>query len=122
MPSYNPSTSISATDESRSANGDGFAEHPSANVSPTTTPTPLQIAIADKRAAIVTATVSSHFAYWQYLVRYRRMNLAANANRRFLATAGLAWGLVYLGVLTTITVAQRDIARHADRILRGSDT
>ncbi|KAH6886490.1 hypothetical protein B0T10DRAFT_563685 [Thelonectria olida] len=116
---FNSST-VSATDESRSATGDPFAEHPTATVRPTT-PTPLQVALAENRTAVVTATVSSHFAYWHYLVRYRRMDFAATANRRYLATAGLAWGVVYLGVLSTITIAQRDIARHTDRLIRPSD-
>lgn len=123
MQFFSSSTSVSATDESRSASGDPFAEHPTATVGPTTaTPTPLQVALAENRTAIVTATVGSHFAYWQYLARYRRMDFAATANRRFLATAGLAWGAVYLSVLATITIAQRDIARHADRLLRRSDS
>ncbi|KAM5341635.1 hypothetical protein ACJ41O_014666 [Fusarium nematophilum] len=92
---------LSASDQSRSASGDGFAEHRTAG------PTPLQAAIAEHRTGIVTATVAGHFAHWQYLTRFRRIDVYASANRRPLVRAGLAWGLVYLGVLSTVTIAQR---------------
>ncbi|RMJ17265.1 hypothetical protein CDV36_003057 [Fusarium kuroshium] len=71
---------LSASDQSRSASGgDSFAEHRTAG------PTPLQVAIVERRTGIVTATVAGHFAHWQYLTRYRRIDLHAKANRRPLA-------------------------------------
>lgn len=107
------SVNLSASDQSRSASGgDGFAEHRTAG------PTPLQVAIAERRTGIVTATVAGHFAHWQYLTRYRRIDLHATANRRPLAILGLAWGVVYVGVLSTITIAQRNVSRRSDQLLR----
>ncbi|KAI8670740.1 hypothetical protein NCS57_00546800 [Fusarium keratoplasticum] len=108
---------LSASDQSRSASGgDGFAEHRTAG------PTPLQVAIAERRTGIVTATVAGHFAHWQYLTRYRRIDLHATANRRPLAILGLAWGVVYVGVLSTITIAQRNVSRRSDQLLRQSQS
>ncbi|KAF4983822.1 hypothetical protein FZEAL_859 [Fusarium zealandicum] len=105
------SVNLSVSDQGGSHSGDGFAEHRTAG------PTPLQVAIAEHRTGLVTATVAGHFAHWQYLTRFRRINLHATANRRPLATAGLAWGLVYLGVLSTITFAQRSVSRRQDLLL-----
>ncbi|WAO87764.1 Hypothetical protein NCS54_00508300 [Fusarium falciforme] len=108
---------LSASDQSRSASGgDGFAEHRTAG------PTPLQVAIAERRIGIVTATVAGHFAHWQYLTRYRRIDLHATVNRRPLAILGLAWGVVYVGVLSTITIAQRNVSRRSDQLLRQSQS
>lgn len=80
-------------------------------------PTPLQVKIAKHRTAIVSGTVAGHFAHWQYLVRFRHVNPYAAGNRHFLAAAGLGWGLVYLGILSTVTFAQRTIHRHDDHHL-----
>ncbi|KAF4466212.1 mitochondrial carrier [Fusarium albosuccineum] len=108
------SVNLSASDQSRSAiSGDAFAEHRTAG------PTPLQVAIAEHRTGLVTATVAGHFAHWQYLTRFRRINLNATATRRPLAIAGLAWGFVYLGVLSTVTSAQRSVSRRSDLLLKG---
>lgn len=90
---------------------DAFAEHQSSG------PTPLQVAIAQHRTGILTATVAGHFAHWQYLTRFRRINVQATANRLPLAQLGLAWGLVYLGVLSTLTFSQRKVARGSDPFL-----
>ncbi|KAF4963865.1 hypothetical protein FSARC_8159 [Fusarium sarcochroum] len=106
-----PSVNLSNSDQSRSAGGDAFAEHQSSG------PTPLQVAIAQHRTGIVTATVAGHFAHWQYLTRFQRINVQATANRRPLARLGLAWGLVYIGVLSTLTLAQRKVARTSDPLL-----
>jgi hypothetical protein len=108
MPS---SVNLSNSDQSRSAGGDTFADRQSSG------PTPLQVAIAQHRTGILTATVAGHFAHWQYLTRFRRINVQATANRAPLARLGLAWGLVYLGVLSTITVAQRKVSRNIDPLL-----
>ncbi|CEI40132.1 hypothetical protein FVEN_g12415 [Fusarium venenatum] len=102
---------LSNPDQSRSVGGDVLAEHESFG------PTPLQVAIAQHRTGIVTATVAGHFAHWQYLTRSQRINVQAAANRIPLARLGLAWGLVYLGVLSTITIAQRKVARSSDPLL-----
>ncbi|KAF0636863.1 hypothetical protein FPSE5266_20319 [Fusarium pseudograminearum] len=101
---------LSNPDQSRSVGGDVLAEHESFG------PTPLQVAIAQHRTGIVTATVAGHFAHWQYLTRSQRINVQATANRLPLARLGLAWGIVYLGVLSTITVAQRKVARYSDTL------
>lgn len=106
MPS---SVNLPNSDQSRSAGGDPFADHQFSG------PTPLQVAIARHRTGILTATVAGHFAHWQYLTRFRRINV--QANRAPLARLGLAWGLVYLGVLSTITVAQRKVSRNTDPFL-----
>ena len=102
---------------SRSTSGDVVAEPRTA-----AGPTPLQIAIAEHRTAIVSGTVAGHFAHWQYLTRFQHISLHAPANRRYIAAAGLGWGLIYLGVLSTITVAQRAVSRHADRLARPLDS
>ncbi|KAG8666941.1 hypothetical protein FPOAC1_011763 [Fusarium poae] len=91
---------LSNPDQSRSVGGDVLAEQESFG------PTPLQVAIAQHRTGIVAATVAGHFAHWQYLTRSQRIDVQAAANRIPLARLGLAWGIVYLGVLSTITVAQ----------------
>ncbi|KAK7416945.1 hypothetical protein QQX98_004856 [Neonectria punicea] len=113
-PSGNSFASVSATDESRSALGDGFAEHRAVGPAPT----PLKLALAEHRTAVLTTAISGHFAHYQYLSRFRRIKLEAPRNRRTLVTVGLSWALVYIGVLSTITIAQRDVSRHADRLLR----
>ncbi|RGP71828.1 hypothetical protein FLONG3_6942 [Fusarium longipes] len=100
-----------AAPSGRSVGGDVLTEHESFG------PTPLQVAIAQHRTGIVTATVAGHFAHWQYLTRFRRINVQATANRLPLARLGLVWGLVYLGVLSTITVAQRK----RDRVVMSAD-
>ncbi|KAF7563718.1 hypothetical protein G7046_g369 [Stylonectria norvegica] len=102
--SYSAAAAAERPFVSRSASGDGFAEPRTAGPTP---PNSLQRALAGHRTAVVSGTVASHFAHWQYLTRYRQP-----AKRHF-AAAGLGWGLVYLGVLSSITVAQRAVNRHA---------
>lgn len=111
FPATSSGVNLPNSDQSRSAGGDPFADHQSSG------PTPLQVAIARHRTGILTATVAGHFAHWQYLTRFRRINVQATANRAPLARLGLAWGLVYLGVLSTITVAQRKVSRNTDPVL-----
>jgi hypothetical protein len=96
---------------SQSASGDIFAELPVR----TAGPTPLQLAIVEHRTAIVSGTVAGHFAHWQYLTRFRHVDLYASANRRFFAAAGLGWGFAYLAVLSTITIAQREVSKYGRR-------
>ncbi|KAF5018951.1 hypothetical protein F66182_9040 [Fusarium sp. NRRL 66182] len=98
-----PGVNIPDSDQSRSASGGALIEHQSSG------PTPLQVTIAQHRTGIVSATVTAHFAHWQYLTRFRRINVQATANRRPLAFIGLAWGLVYLGMLSTVTLAERPV-------------
>lgn len=85
---------------------------------PTAGPTPLQLSIAHYRTAILSGTIVGHFAHWKYLTRIRPATVYAPASRRYLAAAGLGWACVYLGVLSTITIAQRDVARYNDRLAR----
>lgn len=101
--------SPTTSDESRSTGGDLSTEHQTAG------PTPLQVAIVEHRTAIVTATVAGHFGHWHYLTRVQRINPHASVSRPSFMRAGLGWGLVYVGVLSTITLAQRSVARHSGR-------
>lgn len=101
---------------SRSASGDMIAEPRTAG------PTPLQVAIVEHRTAIISGTVAGHFAHWQYLTRFRRINLYASANRPYLTAAGLGWGFVYLAVLSTITVSQRNVSKLAGQRPRPFDS
>ncbi|KPM38543.1 hypothetical protein AK830_g8030 [Neonectria ditissima] len=81
-PAGNSFASVSATDESRSASGDGFAEYRAVGPAPT----PLKLALAEHRTAVLTTAISGHFAHYQYLSRFRHIKLEAPGNRRTLAT------------------------------------
>lgn len=106
MPS---SIKSSASDESQSVGGDLSAGQRTAG------PTPLQVAIAEHRTAIVSATVAGHFGHWHYLTKFRRINPHASVHRPSFVRAGLGWGLVYISVLSTITLAQRSVARRSNQ-------
>jgi hypothetical protein len=81
-------------------------------------PNPLQIFIADHRTTILATTVVGHLAHWNYLTRYRRLDPASKANRRQFGRLGLAWGLVYVSVLSAITISMRDVKATSDALLR----
>lgn len=116
------SRSVSGADlfaEATSSIADPVSIAAPASVTVPARPTPLQVKIAENRTAIVSGTVVGHFAHWQYLTRLRRIDPYAAGSRRFVAAAGLGWGIVYLGVLSTITLAQRKVHKHDDYLLRG---
>lgn len=74
------------------------------------TPQQLPLLLADYRTPIIGGTVAGHVAHWRYLTRFRRLNPSAPSHRNVLRLYGAAWGCVYLGVLSALTIAERKAA------------
>lgn len=62
--------------------------------------------LADFRAPIVGGTLAGHVAHWRYLTRFRRLNPSAPSHKNVFRFYGAAWGCVYLGVLSVLTIAE----------------
>lgn len=67
----------------------------------------LPLLLAEYRSSIVGGTVVGHVAHWRYLTRFRRLNPSAPKHRTAFRLYGAAWGCVYLGVLSALTIAER---------------
>jgi hypothetical protein len=91
----------------------------SAATSPTSTPSQFQIFVADNRAAIVGTLLVSHGAHWSYITRVGSRSPVLQQNRAYFGRLGLAWAGVYAAVLTTLTIAHRDVSNASDPLLRG---
>lgn len=70
----------------------------------------LPLLLADYRSSIVGATVVGHLAHWRYLTGFRRLNPSAPSHRNRFLLYGAAWGCVYIGVLSGLTIAERKAA------------
>ena len=70
----------------------------------------LPLLLSDYRSPIIGGTVAGHIAHWRYLTRFRRLNPSSPANKGTFRVYGAAWGCVYLGVLSVLTIAERKAA------------
>ncbi|SPO05099.1 uncharacterized protein DNG_07784 [Cephalotrichum gorgonifer] len=58
-------------------------------------------------SSIIGGTVVGHYAHWRYLTRSLHRSPSSSLHSRSFRLYGVAWGFVYLGVLSALTLAQR---------------
>jgi hypothetical protein len=75
------------------------------------TAAPYHFLLSEYRSQIIGGTLLSHFAHWRYLTRFRRLHPESITHRAAFRFHGVAWGLVYLGVLSTVTIAEQRVKR-----------